>query len=111
VTKANWFVQPSVSLDEPDPFAVPIEEVGQRVDLRDPEAKLQLRLAELVHRERNLDVLGITCPIKDRADSTCHACPVSQAHDLSVPLAALCLVGREQELVLTDLAVLACQDR
>lgn len=111
MTKANWFVQESVSLDEPDPFAMPIEEVGQRIDLRDPAATLQLKLAELLHREANLDRVGVTCAIKDHPDSTCHACPVSEAHDRETALGSLCRLGREQEITLTELRVITCRDQ
>ncbi len=108
--RANWFVEAVAALDdEPDPFAAPIEEVGKRIDLRDPRAALELRLHELVAREGNLYATGLTCPIKDRADSTCHACPVSKAHDASVPLSVLCKIGREQETVQTELAVISCR--
>lgn len=109
--RANWFVEAVESLDdEPDPFKVPIEEVGDRIDLGDPKSRLALRVTELLHREAALDSAGITCAIKARADSTCHACPVSQANDSSKPLSRLCKVGREQEVVLTELAVLGCRE-
>jgi hypothetical protein len=108
--KANWHVQRIEGLDdEPDPFSAPIEEIGERIDLRDPKAALEVRLRELLGREANLFGGGLTCPIKDRPDSTCHACPVSKAHDTSVALSALCRIGREQETVLTELAVLTCR--
>jgi hypothetical protein len=109
--KANWFVDAVAGLDDqPDPFAAPIEEVGERIDLLDPKATLSLRLTELLGREASLDRHGIVCPIKDRADSTCHACPVSKASDPTADLSTLCRVGREQETVMTELAVLACRD-
>lgn len=90
---------------------MPIEEVGLRIDLRDPKATLDLRLAELVRREGSLFNGGVTCGIKERADSTCHACPLSQAHEERSALGVLCRIGREQEAVLTELAVLSWQDR
>lgn len=109
--RANWFTDtaPQDLDSEPDPFSVPIEEVGERIDLRDPEAALQLRVRELLTREGRLDEKGVTCPIKNRSDSTCHACPVSAAHDHEQPLGMLCRIGREQELVLTELVVLSCR--
>jgi hypothetical protein len=111
-TQADWFTQEAevAQADPADPFGMPVEEVGERIDLRDPKATLELRLRELMTRESNLYNAGLTCPIKDRPDSTCHACPVSQAHE-DVPLATLCRIGRDQEVVLTELAVLACPDR
>lgn len=110
-TRANWFTgEGELSLHgDPDPFQVPVEEVGEAVDLRDPAAKLELRLRELLHREARLFEREITCAIKDDPLTTCHACPVSKAHDPSEPLSTLCKIGREQEVVLTELAVLRWQ--
>lgn len=111
-TRANWFVHEATALDtEPDPFAVPIEEIGERIDLRDPKAGLELRVRELLTREARLYEAEVRCPIKDRADTTCHACPLSRAHDREDALSALCRLGREQEVVLTELGVMACQDQ
>lgn len=110
--KANWFVERAAGLDDgPDPFSVPIEEVGRRIDLRDPKAAAELRLQELLTRETNLFNAGTSCPIKERSDTTCHACPVSQAHDPESRLGVLCRIGREQEVVLTELAVQSCRDQ
>lgn len=110
--RANWFVQAVTDLDdEPDPFEMPVEEVGRKIDLRDPKAALQLRIEELVQREANLFNAGVCCPIKERPDTTCHACPVSRAGDREVALGALCRVGREQESVLTELAVFTWRDQ
>lgn len=104
--RANWFVAQVDTADDPDdPWAMPIEEVGKRIDLRDPRATLELRVGELLRREGNLFDHGITCAIKDKPDTCCHACPVSRAHDPNDPLAALCRIGREQERVCTELAV------
>jgi hypothetical protein len=109
--KANWFLDGLVPVEnEPDPFAVPIEEVGQRVDLRDPQAALKLRLQELLGREAKLFERQITCDIKDRSDTCCHACPVSKAHDPEDRLGILCRIGREEELVSTELAVHVCRE-
>jgi hypothetical protein len=109
--RANWFVAQLASLDdEPDPFDAPIEEVGQRIDLRDPRERLEMRLRELLERESNLFNANITCAIKDMPNSCCHACPVSKATERGDPMHTLCRLGREQEAVLTELAVLACRD-
>lgn len=104
--KANWHVAPTIPDDEPDPFAMPIEEVGQRIKLTDPQGALTLRLVELVRREGRLYNAQITCAIKGDQHSCCHACPVSKAHVPADRLSALCKLGREQERVLTELAVL-----
>ena len=108
--QSNWFVERiEAGADAGDPFALPVEEVGQRIDLRDPAAVLDVRLHELVMREARLFSSGVSCAIKERPDTTCHACPVSKAHDPSDRFGALCRVGREQERVCTELAVLRCQ--
>lgn len=106
-TRANWHTAELAELADwaEDPFEAPIEEVGAPIDLGGPEARLHIELAELVRREANLDRVGITCPIKDRPDTTCHACPVSEAARREKPIGSLCRLGREQERVLTALAV------
>lgn len=110
--RANWFIDELPGLDdELDPFAVPIEEVGERIDLLEPEARLHLRFRELLDREGRLFNRAVTCAIKDRPDTTCHACPISKAHDRADPLGPLCRLGREQEVVLTELAVITWRDQ
>lgn len=109
--RANWFTRTTVPVETgEDPFSMPVEEVGERIDLRDPDATLNLRLTELLLREGRLFDAGITCPIKEFSGSTCHACPVSKAHDREDPKGALCRLGREQETTVTELAVLRCPE-
>lgn len=86
---------------------MPVEEVGQRIDLSDPAGRLNVRLVELLEREARMFNIGITCGLKDRQDTVCSACPVCEASDPESTLGKLCKVGREQELVTTELAVLA----
>lgn len=95
--------------DGDSPFEVPVEEVGQRVDLTEPRGRLKARLIELLHRESGLDAEGVRCPLKQDAAVTCSACRLSQAH-LDLPLSALCRVGREQEVVLTEMVILEHAD-
>lgn len=90
--------------DEPDPFDMPIEEVGEPIDLSDTTARLDVRLRELLAHEGRLFTRGVTCPVKDRDDTTCTACPLSQA-GTSHRLSPLCRIGRETENVLTRLAI------
>lgn len=106
-TRANWHTAELAELTDwpEDPFEAPIEEVGTPIDLGSPEARLNVELVELLRRENNLDQAGITCAIKDRPDTTCHACPVSEAARREKPIGSLCRLGREQERVLTELAV------
>lgn len=112
-TRANWHTA-ELDLDDPlggdDPFAMPIEEVGDPIDLRDRGARLQLRLRELCKKEGNLDRNGVTCPIKDRPDTSCLACPISEAADDTSTRGPLCRIGREQERVCTELAVERARD-
>jgi hypothetical protein len=105
-TRANWHTADLADLDEEiDPFSVPVEEVGLRIDLLDEIGRLQARLATLLDQETNLLHCGIRCDIKDRENTCCHACPVSKAGLSDDPLSALCRLGREQERVVTGLAV------
>lgn len=108
--RANWFVDGVVPTHtEDDPFSVPVEEIGERIDLRDPQTALDLRLTELLRREGNLFDRKVTCSIKDTSGASCHACPVSKAHDQEDPFGTLCRIGREQETIVTELAVLRCR--
>lgn len=104
--RANWHV-PSTSARDGDPLAgAPqrrVEDVGKPIDLTGP-PKLNERLVELVGAEGALADRGVTCAIKDRADTTCSACPIACVDEIE-PIAALCRVGKEQERVLTLLAV------
>lgn len=78
-----------------------IEEVGVPIDLADPPV-LNQRLVALVETEGALYSRGVTCGVKDRPDTTCCACPIRAEEG---PLAPLCNLGREQERVLTLLAI------
>lgn len=106
--RANWHVEAVAGLDdELDPFAAPVEEVGTRIDLSDARGLLQIRLVELITREGRCEEQNITCELKLRNDTCCHACPVSQAHNSEEPMSILCRVGREQEKVMTEMAALS----
>lgn len=105
-TRANWHTADLADLqEEVDPFSVPIEEVGQRIDLRDETGRLEARLATLLDQETNLLHCGIRCDVKDRENTCCHACSISKAGLSDDPISVLCRLGREQERVITDLAV------
>lgn len=105
VARTNWYSDQLPTLDLDDPFEVPVEDVGEPIDLSEPTARLNVRLQELVNREGQLDELGITCELKGRTGVVCSLCPVSQAANEKSPLGALCRVGQEQEAVCTQLAV------
>jgi hypothetical protein len=106
--KANWF---SDALDEAassiDPFACHAEQLGLEIDLRRPE-DLHEQLHELMRREQELYDKRVTCSIKDRADTSCAACPVRHTDALD-RLTPLCDVGVEMERVTTTLAVHAIE--
>lgn len=90
-----------------DPFAGPIAEVGVRVDLTNTD-ELEYRLVDTLRQEGALEEEGITCRVKAKADTSCHACPIAEAH-LQTPLSVLCRIGRTQELLCTQLAVNALE--
>lgn len=107
--QARWHQQIDVPVTDEDPFVqhiqTRIEEVGEPIHLTRDEALLNERLIELVNIESTLYTLGVRCAIKDRDDTTCHACPLSATEDESAPLHRLCVTGVQQESVLTELAV------
>lgn len=74
------------------------------VVLDDGRAELNHKLAALVNDESRLWNAGIRCAVKDDPESTCLACPLSAHADETSSLRALCLVGRAQEVVLTQIA-------
>lgn len=71
------------------------------ISLRTEEDELYAYLRTLLEQEGDLFGRDITCPIKDHAEATCLACPVSAARDHAIPKGQLCRVGQEQERVLT----------
>lgn len=102
--RAVWHAP--VAVDEyDDVFGERIEEVGVPIVLSaDGEtAELCVELVTLVQREAQLDEDGVTCPIKDRPGSSCHACPLHRADGSR--LAELCWLGREQERLSTLILV------
>lgn len=104
--RTDWF---TAGLEEAaeglDPFDE-AEELGNPIDLQDREAVLNARLVVTLKWEGNLYESGVTCPIKERSDTSCSACPVSEAAKRESPRSALCRLGREQEQIVTELAVL-----
>jgi hypothetical protein len=111
--RANWHTLDLEALvreeGELDPFSAPVEELGERIDLGSPSDRLQIRLGQLLEREAALWNQGVTCPIKDKADTACCACPVSRHADFDEPLGMLCRIGRDEEKVCTELAAIQCQ--
>ena len=102
--KAKWHSQlPDVP--EEDPFQARVEQLGLPIRLDRTHAQINERIAQTVQQEQGLFNLGIVCAIKDRDDTSCHACPLSAHEDPEAPLHLLCKLGREQEVLLTQLAV------
>lgn len=95
--RANWFLADLVGEES----GAAVEEVGDPINLDGP-ASLNRRLIELVAEENRLWTGGLTCPIKDRPDTCCSACPVRER---GTPRARLCSLGIAQEQALTALAV------
>lgn len=106
-TKANWHI-PDLDVPDSDPFAeeaLPVEQVGTPIDLSNGIAELSKEVESLMWRECSLHNVGVTCGIKDNPETSCSACPVSKHADPQDPLAPLCQIGRDQERVITTLAV------
>jgi hypothetical protein len=102
-TKALWFQPVLDELD--DPFALPIERVGVPIVLSGRVAALGAEVVELVNEVARLAATGVACPILRMADTSCHACPISE-HGRATPKGELCTVGRTLEMACTRLAVL-----
>lgn len=110
--KANWFLD-DVRPDVGDPFAgvgalptpMPpvverLEDVGVPFDLRDPGSLLTAATA-LLNEEGRLWDQGVTCAVRDRADTSCSACAFAHHEENGHDLQRLCEIGREQERLLT----------
>lgn len=98
--KADWHEGSDVE-DGPvsDPFAL-----ASSAAMTHPPLSLDLtlgdigeRLKRLFKREKLLFELGIVCPIKDKCDTSCLACPLNEANDPDSSRGRLCKVGVEQE--------------
>lgn len=98
--RASWHMPPPLAVDDIDPFAAPVEDVGVPVRLADGTSELGAELVQLVKRERTLRDDGTSCPIRDMDGTSCSACPIAGRYG------ALCDVGRRQEQLLTELAVI-----
>lgn len=103
--RANWFVEDELPADTATlpPAEQRVEDVGVPFDLRDP-ASLMPVLTNLLNQEAAMFNQGITCAVKDRADTSCAACVFAHDHEEGHPLQILCQVGREQERITTTVA-------
>lgn len=105
--KARWGAAVDIDVSA-DPFAdeeLLIPNVGTPIDLSGGEASLDARLAETLHVEASLFNEGVTCKVKDHQGTSCFACPIYQGDDLASRHGTLCRLGREQQQILTHLAV------
>lgn len=106
--RADWHEDAVVAPAGSGPFGLP-SSTGMTfgplsLDLTVPD--IREKLVKLARRERFLfDQRNLSCPIKDKCDSTCHACPLNQADNREHRKSPLCRVGIEQEQALTMLAV------
>lgn len=102
--KARWGSDELV-VPTGDPFYERVEQIGLPIVLHADHAEVNERLIALVQEEGRLHNAGIRCAIRDRDDTSCSACPLSAHEDPSSALHRLCQVGREQELLSTELAI------
>lgn len=111
--RARWGLDALEVQTDDDPFgpaipagpsaaavSVDVEAVGLPIELADD---LAPRLVALLKEEGELLQQGVTCAIKDRDETSCHACPL-RGHQ-AFPASRLCVLGVEQERVFTHLAV------
>jgi hypothetical protein len=66
-----------------------------------PADELRRRLSRLYAREGRLFNAGVTCPVKDSPETSCHACPFSKEDKPEEERCGLCRVGLEQERIQT----------
>lgn len=101
-TRTRWHGE--IVVPDGDPFEQRVQQLGMPIKLREGRAELEAKLIELVAQEGLLWNAGIRCAIKDKPDTTCSACPLAAHDDPESALQALCLVGRAEERVLTEIA-------
>lgn len=94
--KARWPGATDAPTVQGDPFeGIPEDAEVERDDPRE-------HLARLMDRETVLLNRGISCPVRDREDTSCCACPKrGRVKGLEV----LCDVGATSERIITELAV------
>lgn len=102
-TRTRWHAEIAVA-DDGDPFQERVQQLGMPIKLTEGRAELETRLVDLVTQEGLLWNAGIRCAIKDKPDTTCSACPLAAHDDPESALQALCMVGRAEERVLTEIA-------
>lgn len=109
VTKANWHNDIVVDDDDSDPFEV--HERGLPVEIGDEEARVSQAVVRSLEKEGRLADHGVTCAIKDQAETTCWACPVYKPPSSTHPISVLCRLGREQDRLVTRLVQLRVEKK
>lgn len=102
--KADWFTSGSDCAGDYDPFdhsRTPSPPLMKPISISSTEAQIFERILRLHHREGRLFDMGISCSLKENAECSCSACPLSEADKLDSKLGMLCETGIEQEKVLT----------
>ena len=94
---ANWHVPEAPPLTG-DPFA---NLTAKPLNARPSRKALERQLLDLMHEESDLAARGVRCPIKDRPDCVCLACPLRERVRGREPL---CRVGVAQERVTMRMA-------
>jgi len=105
--KADWHEGAAAPSGPSDPFALASSTLMSHAPLTIDLSVDQLRerIVRLFKREKLLFDTGLTCPIKDRCDTSCLACPLNEAGDPDSDKGRLCRVGVDQEQSETLLAV------
>lgn len=107
--KADWHEAGSAAgTGEVDPFDLPASP-GMQVAGPSPDStveQLREKIVSLFRREKFLfERKGLECPIKERCDTSCIACPLNEANSKGSAKGRLCRIGVEQEHAETLLAV------
>lgn len=108
--RADWHEDAVVAVSAPgsSPF-----DLASSVAMRDLPLSLDLTVEQLGDKIRALfkrekflfDRMGLSCPVKDKCDTTCLACPLNEANDPESRKGSLCKVGMAQDQAETLLAV------
>lgn len=105
--KADWH-EGAVAAPEGPPGFDPFDRASlsaMPLSLDIPIDEIRHRLRRLIKREQRLfDGCGLECPIKDKAATSCLACPLNEAGK-GTQKGRLCRVGVEQEQYETLFAV------
>jgi len=71
------------------------------VSIETETSELERLLSQLTRTEARFFNQGITCPLKDRGEFSCLACPFSKAEETDSAKCGLCRAGCDQERLAT----------